>query len=149
MAVVQLFTRERTTYESFDVLNDDYRQANRNAIAINSTFMPLDHHHQGRDDCGAVHRRRLVGDRGTLSVGTLVAFWQLLDQFFSPIEDLSDKYNLLQAAMASSERIFRILDTHARDRRFGAPRELPAARRHRLRQRVVRLRRHETGCCAT
>ena len=48
---------------------------------------------------------------GSLTIGTLLAFWQLLDQFFSPIEDLSDKYSTLQAAMASSERIFRIFDT--------------------------------------
>jgi ATP-binding cassette subfamily B multidrug efflux pump len=46
-----------------------------------------------------------------MTIGTLVAFWQLLDQFFTPIEDLSDKYSILQAAMASSERIFQLLDT--------------------------------------
>jgi ABC-type multidrug transport system fused ATPase/permease subunit len=50
---------------------------------------------------------------GQLTIGTLLAFWQLLDQFFRPIQDLSEKYNILQSAMASSERVFRLLDTEA------------------------------------
>jgi ATP-binding cassette subfamily B protein len=48
-----------------------------------------------------------------LSIGTLVAFWQLLQQFFQPILDLAEKYNIMQAAMASSERVFRLLDTRS------------------------------------
>src|SRR6185437_11840627 len=51
---------------------------------------------------------------GALTAGVLVAFFQYGLRFFSPIQDLSEKYNILQAAMASSERIFRVLDTEAR-----------------------------------
>jgi ATP-binding cassette subfamily B protein len=127
MAVVQLFTRERTTYESFDTLNDDYREANRNAIAINSTFMPLISITRAFTTSALFIAGGAWVISGSLTVGTLVAFWQLLDQFFSPIEDLSDKYNLLQAAMASSERIFRILDTQAEITDPPQPRELPLA----------------------
>jgi len=127
MAVVQLFTREQTTYESFDVLNDDYRQANRNAIAINSTFMPLITITRAVTTAALFIAGGSWVIAGTLSVGTLIAFWQLLDQFFSPIEDLSDKYNLLQAAMASSERIFRILDTAPAIVDAPHPKELPLA----------------------
>ena len=127
MAVVQLFTREQTTYESFDALNDDYRQANRNAIAINSTFMPLITITRAVTTAALFIAGGSWVIAGTLSVGTLIAFWQLLDQFFSPIEDLSDKYNLLQAAMASSERIFRILDTNAEITDPPHPKDLPLA----------------------
>jgi len=49
--------------------------------------------------------------RGELTMGTLLAFWQLVEQFFRPILDLAEKYNIMQAAMASSERVFRLLDT--------------------------------------
>jgi ATP-binding cassette subfamily B protein len=111
MAVVQLFTRERVTFEAFDVLNDDYRAASRNAVRISSTFTPLITVTRAVTTAALFIAGGAWVIGGTLSLGTLVAFWQLLDQFFSPIEDLSDKYGLLQAATASSERIFRILDT--------------------------------------
>ena len=127
MAVVQLFTRERTTYESFDTLNDDYRQASRNSIAINSTFMPFISITRAVTTAALFVAGGSWVIAGTLSVGTLVAFWQLLDQFFSPIEDLSDKYSLLQSAMASSERIFRILDTQPEITDAPHPKELPLA----------------------
>jgi ATP-binding cassette subfamily B protein len=111
MAVVQLFTRERTTYEAFDVLNDDHRLANRDAIRANSTFTPLITLTRAVTTAALFVAGGAWVHDGSLTIGTLLAFWQLIDQFFSPIEDLSDKYSTLQAAMASSERIFRILDT--------------------------------------
>ena len=49
--------------------------------------------------------------RGTVSLGILVAFMQYAQRFFRPIQDLSEKYNILQAAMAASERVFKLLDT--------------------------------------
>jgi ATP-binding cassette subfamily B protein len=49
--------------------------------------------------------------KGEMTIGTLLAFWQLVDRFFQPIGDLAEKYNIMQAAMASSERVFRLLDT--------------------------------------
>jgi ATP-binding cassette subfamily B protein len=51
--------------------------------------------------------------KGEMTIGTLLAFWQLVDRFFQPIGDLAEKYNIMQAAMASSERVFRLLDTKA------------------------------------
>ena len=63
-----------------------------------------------------------------MTIGTLVAFWQLLDQFFTPIEDLSDKYSILQAAMASSERIFQLLDTQPTVTDPVDPKDAPAIR---------------------
>jgi ATP-binding cassette subfamily B protein len=127
MAVVQLFTRERTTYEAFDVLNDHYREANFNSIRIFSTFMPAISITRAVTTAALFIAGGAWVIGGTLTVGTLVAFWQLLDQFFSPIEDLSDKYSTLQSAMASSERIFRILDTQPEITDPVHPKELPLA----------------------
>ena len=128
MAVVQLFTRERTTYEAFDALNDDYRQASRDAVRVSSTFTPLITVTRAATTAALFIAGGAWVIGGTLTVGTLVAFWQLLDQFFSPIEDLSDKYSLLQAATASSERIFRILDTRATIVDPARPKELASVR---------------------
>jgi ATP-binding cassette, subfamily B, multidrug efflux pump len=127
MAVVQLFTRERTTYEAFDELNNHYREANFNAIKIFSTFMPAISITRAVTTAALFIAGGAWVIGGTLTVGTLVAFWQLLDQFFSPIEDLSDKYSTLQAAMASSERIFRILDTKPEITDPAQPKDLPLA----------------------
>ena len=113
MAIVQLFTRERTTYEAFDGLNDDHRQASRDSIRINSTFTPLITLTRAATTAALFIAGGYWALGGQMTIGTLLAFWQLLDQFFRPIEDLADKYSLLQQAMASSERIFRILDTDA------------------------------------
>ena len=128
MAVVQLFTRERTTYEAFDGLNNDYRDANRVATRVYSTFGPLISITRAATTAALFIAGGAWVIGGTLTVGTLVAFWQLLDQFFSPIEDLSDKYSLLQAAMASSERIFLVLDTPAAITDPIDPRELAHVR---------------------
>ena len=79
--------------------------------------------------------------RGALTLGVVVAFLQYGLRFFRPIQDLSEKYNILQSAMASSERIFKLLDTRARGdrarrRRWTAPR---ASAADRIRPRLVRL----------
>ena len=72
--------------------------------------------------------------RGTLTLGALVAFLQYSQRFFRPISDMSEKFNVLQSAMASSERIFKLLDEPVVDRsrrRSRSPRPAPAARAHR------------------
>ena len=89
---------------------------------------------------------------GTLTLGALVAFLQYSQRFFRPISDMSEKFNLLQAAMASSERIFKLLDTRVevkppRASRCRGPDGRPGP--HRLRARLVRLSRTRTWCCAT
>lgn len=128
MAVVQLFTRERTTYEAFDALNDDHRLASRDSIRINSVFTPLITMTRAATTAALFIAGSAWVLDGSLTIGTLLAFWQLIDQFFSPIEDLSEKYSLLQAAMASSERIFRIFDTEPDITDPVEPKELTAIR---------------------
>ncbi len=113
MSIVQLNTRERWAFERFDDLNRDLLRANQGAVRAHSAFFPI----VGFIRAGTVAAVFVVGgalvlDRA-LTLGTLVAFWQLVDQFFRPIQDLSEKYNIMQAAMASSERVKRLLDSPA------------------------------------
>lgn len=128
MAVVQLFTREEATYQAFDVLNDDHRLANRDAIRTNATFTPLITLTRSVTTAALFLAGGAWVLDGSLTLGTLLAFWQLIDQFFSPIEDLSDKYSVLQAATASSERIFRVVDTQPEITDPAQPTVLPASR---------------------
>ena len=111
MSVVQLFNQERRAFEDFSRINDSHRLANIRAIFFYAVYFP------------AVELITALGVglilwygggsviAGTLSIGALVAFLQYAQRFYQPLSDLSEKYNILQAAMASSERIFRILDT--------------------------------------
>lgn len=111
MPVVQLFNREERTQRDFERLNDAHRQAYVRAIFYYSVFYP------GVEFLSALGLALIIwygGSevmRGLLTIGALVAFIQYAQRFFRPIADLSDKYNILQSAMASSERIFRLLDS--------------------------------------
>ncbi len=113
MSIVQLFTRERRTFEQFDALNTELLAANQGQVRATSMFQPAINFTRSATTALLF----IIGAywllHGELTLGTLVAFWQLLNQFFQPILDLSEKYNILQAAMASSERVFRLLDTAA------------------------------------
>ncbi|HEU5288277.1 MAG TPA: ABC transporter ATP-binding protein [Candidatus Limnocylindria bacterium] len=128
MAIVQLFTRERPTFEQFDALNRDLLSANQGQVRAMSVFQPTVNF--TRNATAAL--LFVVGAnwilQRELSLGTLVAFWQLLQQFFQPILDLSEKYNIMQAAMASSERVFRLLDTRSNILDPDHPVELPHVR---------------------
>jgi ABC-type multidrug transport system fused ATPase/permease subunit len=110
MAIVQLFGRERREYDRFDTLNLDHFTSNMAALRSFAMFHPT----VGSMSAVAVAIIIAYGGRqalaGAVSVGLVVAFIQYAQRFFDPIEDLAEKYNILQAAMASSERIFRLLD---------------------------------------
>ena len=128
MSIVQLFTRQRRAYRQFDELNTDLLEANRGAIRAMSLFFPAVTFTRAATAAGLF----IAGSNwilaGQLSIGTLLAFWLLIDQFFRPIQDLSEKYNILQSAMASSERVFRLLDTQATIVDPPHPVELPHVR---------------------
>jgi ATP-binding cassette subfamily B protein len=113
--VVQLFNREAKSFKQFHDLNDDYRNANIETIFYYAVFFPL------VDLIGAIGVALIVwfggyrvlqttGQTQVLTLGALVAFIQYSQQLFQPIRDISDKYNVLQAAMVASHRIFRALD---------------------------------------
>jgi ATP-binding cassette subfamily B multidrug efflux pump len=128
MAIVQLFTREKPVFDAFDALNRDLLQANQGQVRAMSVFQPTVNF--TRNATAAL--LFVVGANwvldSQLSLGTLVAFWQLLQNFFQPILDLSEKYNIMQAAMASSERVFRLLDTKSNIVDPQMPVELPHVR---------------------
>lgn len=111
MRVVHLFGRQEAAFRQFDALNREHLDAHIRSIRIYALFFPA------VEFLATVALALLLwfgGVRaleGTLTVGTLAAFIQLSRRFFQPLQDLSEKVNLLQGAMASSERIFELLDT--------------------------------------
>ena len=111
MAVVQLFNHERRSARRFDDINAEHRDAYRRAIRAHAYFFPA------IEWLGVlavavvlVYGGYRVVDGG-VTIGIVVAFIQYGTRVFRPIQDLSEKYNILQSAMASSERIFELLDT--------------------------------------
>ena len=110
MATVQLFRREARMLRHFDEINEEHRRANVESIFYYAVFYPA------IEIVGALAAALTIwyGGRsvlqGTLTLGSLVAFLLYSQRFFRPISDMSEKFNILQAAMASSERIFKLLD---------------------------------------
>ena len=125
MRVVQLFGREDDTARRFAVLNRDHLEAHLRSITIYAVFFPA------VEVLTAVAMALLLWYGGlrvldsTLTVGVLAAFIQYTRRFFQPLQDLSEKFNLLQSAMASSERIFALLDEPVTVREPDAPAALP------------------------
>jgi len=111
MLVLQLFNREKRAYRQFSDINASHMEAFKDAIMAYAVYYPV------VEILSAVAAAALIwiggGDvvRNLATIGTLVAFMQYAQRFFRPIQDLSDKYNILQSAMASAERIFKLLDT--------------------------------------
>jgi ATP-binding cassette, subfamily B, multidrug efflux pump len=110
MATVQLFRREAVNFERFENINRAHRDANLQSIFYYAVFYPA------IEIVSALAGALIIWIGGgwvmssTLTLGSLVAFLQYSQRFFRPITDMSEKFNLLQAAMASSERIFALLD---------------------------------------
>jgi len=111
MATVQLFNREEREAEKFDELNGRHRDANIDSVFYYSVFYPVIELIETIGIALIVWYGGGQVIQNTLSVGALVAFFQYAQRFYEPISDLSEKYNILQAAMAASERIFKLLDT--------------------------------------
>jgi ATP-binding cassette subfamily B protein len=111
MSTVQLFRQERRTAARFAEINRTHRDANVQSIFYYAVFYPA------IEVIGALAAALIIWFgggwtlQGTLTLGSLVAFLQYSQRFFRPISDMSEKFNVLQAAMASSERIFKLLDT--------------------------------------
>ena len=108
--IVQLFNREDRNFARFDILNLDYRRATLRSLFYFAIFFPV------VSLFASVATALIIRVGGgqviasALTLGALVAFLQYVDRFFLPLRDMADKYTVLQSAMASSERIFRVLD---------------------------------------
>jgi ATP-binding cassette subfamily B protein len=111
MSVLQLFNREARSFQEFDKINRAHMDAYKDSILAYGLFYPAVELLGVLAVAIILYLSGGMTLRGVVSVGTAIAFIQYSQRFFRPIQDLSDKYNLLQAAMASSERIFKLLDT--------------------------------------
>jgi ATP-binding cassette subfamily B protein len=108
--VVQLFNREEADAARLAELNDDHLQAHLRSITYYAVFFPLIEVFTALALALIIWYGGLRSLDGAITVGVIAAFLQYARRFFQPIQDLSEKYNLLQSAMASSERIFKLLD---------------------------------------
>ncbi|MCU0621132.1 MAG: ABC transporter ATP-binding protein/permease [Gemmatimonadales bacterium] len=121
MRVVQLFAREDATAAEFAGINREHLAAQLRSITIYALFFPLVEILTALALALLLWHGAFRMGQGTLSIGVLAAFVQLTRRFFQPLQDLSEKFNLLQSAMASSERIFRLLDEPVVVREAAAP----------------------------
>src|SRR6266568_5257090 len=108
---LQLFNRERKSYEEFDAVNAQHMNAFKDAILAYALYYPV----VETLSSIAIACVLWYGGHSVLSgittLGVLVAFMQYAQRFFRPIQDLSEKFNILQSAMAAGERVFKLLDT--------------------------------------
>jgi ATP-binding cassette subfamily B multidrug efflux pump len=111
MATVQLFRREARDYQEFDAIDREHRDANLQSIFYYALFYPAIELVSALAAALIIWRGGAWVAEDALTLGALVAFFQYSQRFFRPIADLSEKFNVLQGAMASSERIFALLDT--------------------------------------
>ena len=110
MNVVQIFNKEKSELKNFSSINSDYKKSNIKSIFYYAVFFP------SVEFISSIAIGLIIWYGGgnvissTLTIGTLFAFIQYTEMFFRPIRDLSEKYNVMQTAMASSVRIFKLLD---------------------------------------
>src|ERR1039457_1684492 len=111
MLVLQLFNREKRAFNKFSDINASHMEAFKDAIMAYSVYYPV------VDFLSSIAIASIIwwgGNdviRRVATLGVLVAFMQYAQRFFRPIQDLSEKYNILQSAMAAGERVFKLLDT--------------------------------------
>ncbi len=110
MSVVQIFNKEKDELKKFSSINKDYRTANIKSVFYYAIFFP------SVELLSSIAVGLIIWYGGgevvqeSIKIGVLFAFIQFTEMFFRPIRDLSEKYNIMQTAMASSERIFKLID---------------------------------------
>jgi ATP-binding cassette subfamily B protein len=125
IVVLQLFNREARSCREFEQVNREHMNAYKDAIVAYGWFYPVVEFISMLALAGILTWGGYRIESGGLTLGVVVAFLQYGLRFFRPIQDLSEKYNILQAAMASSERIFKLLDTGAAVLAPASPAETP------------------------
>ena len=113
MTVVQLFNREERAFNKFSDVNAVHMDAFKDAIMAHAVYYPVVEILSATAIACVIWFGGNDVVRGVTTLGVLAAFIQYAQRFFRPIQDFSEKYNILQSAMASSERVFRLLDTPA------------------------------------
>ena len=110
IVVLQLFNGEQRAYERFTKINEVHMEAFKDAIMAHAVYYPVVEVFSALAVAAVLWFGGSQVLRGAVTLGILAAFIQYAQRFFRPIQDLSEKYNILQSAMASSERIFKLLD---------------------------------------
>jgi len=125
MLVVQLFNRQAKNFAKFAQVGRRYLEAYLQTIFYYSLFFPAVEILSSLAIALIIWYGGGEVVQGTLTLGVLVAFIEYAQRFFRPINDLSEKYNVLQSAMAAAERIFNLLDTEPKERAVAAPQVIP------------------------
>jgi len=126
IAVLQLFNGETRSRREFERINRDHMEAYKDSITAYGWFYPI------AEFLGMLALALLLGyggfrvRGGAMQIGVVVAFFQYGLRFFRPIQDLSEKYNIMQSAMAAGERVFKLLDTPAQIQSPAQPSVFPA-----------------------
>ncbi|MCZ7601945.1 MAG: ABC transporter ATP-binding protein/permease [Melioribacteraceae bacterium] len=124
MSIVQIFSKEKDELKKFSNINADHRKANIDSIFYYAVFYPV------VEILSSLAIALIIWYGGgqvvqnAMTIGVLFAFIQYTEMFFRPIRDLSEKYNIMQTAMASSERIFKLLDNETFVKNPDHPKEL-------------------------
>ncbi len=108
--IIQLFSQEQQQFQQFHDINTAHTKAHIRSVFYYASFFPVVEMLSTIAVCLALWYASENILQGTMSIGVLIAFSQYMEQFFRPVRDLSEKYNTLQSAMVSSERIFVLLD---------------------------------------
>jgi ATP-binding cassette, subfamily B, multidrug efflux pump len=125
MRVVQLFNREEADARKLDEVNEDYLQAHLRSITYYALFFPVVELFTAIALALIIWYGGIAIIQENTSVGVVTAFLLYARRFFRPIQDLSEKYNVLQGAMASSERIFKLVDREPAIQDPPSPRDFP------------------------
>jgi ATP-binding cassette, subfamily B, multidrug efflux pump len=138
--IVQLFGRESADARRFSQINHDHLEANLRSITYYALFFPVVEVLTAVAFALILWYGGLHVLEGTMTIGLIAAFLQYARRFFRPVQDLSEKYNLLQGAVASSERIFKLLDTQPQVVDVPDPLPLPSPGRGEIEFRDVWFR---------
>ncbi|HEV2112495.1 MAG TPA: ABC transporter ATP-binding protein, partial [Terriglobales bacterium] len=111
IVVLQLFNREQRAYEKFEEINAVHMEAFKDAVMAHAIYYPVVEVLSSTAIACVIWFGGNQAIRNAVDLGVLVAFIQYAQRFFRPIQDLSEKYNILQSAMAAAERVFKLLDT--------------------------------------
>ena len=114
MHIVQLFAREKQSQEEFTVKNQDLLKANLGEMILFATFRPLIDLLSTTSMAAIIYFGASFLLKDLISLGVLIAFLNLIRKFYEPVMDLSEKYSILQSAMAGAERVFQLMDTQDR-----------------------------------
>jgi ATP-binding cassette subfamily B multidrug efflux pump len=126
MRIIQLFAQEERSYKTFQSINQEEYEANMRQLMVFAIYQPIIHMMSAIAVALIIWYGGGGVMRGVFTLGSLVAFLNYVEMLFAPIRDLAEKYNILQGAMASAERIFMLLDEKPEDR--GKGRVLPSVR---------------------